>query len=137
MTVNAYLNFNGNCAEAFAYYQKVLGGEIPMSVTMGQAPGGEENANDRDKIMHTRLVLPGGNVIMGSDAPGHYYTQPAGFSVSITVDGPEEGKRIFDALADGGQVRMAFDKTFWAEGFGMAIDKFGTPWMVNAGMTPF
>jgi len=137
MTVNAYLNFNGNCKEAFDYYQKVLGGTIPMSMTMEQAPGGEANAANKDMIMHTRLVLQNGSLIMGSDAPGDYYSQPQGFSVSITVDASAEGKRIFDALADGGQVRMPYEKTFWAEGFGMVVDKFGTPWMVNAGMAEF
>jgi len=136
-TTSAYLNFNGNCKEAFELYQKVLGGEIPMSLTMGQAPDSDPNDPDKDKIMHTRLVLPSGSIIMGSDAMGSYYKTPQGFSVSIMLDSAQDGKRIFDALADGGQVQMPYEKTFWAEGFGACVDRFGTPWMVNAGMVPF
>jgi PhnB protein len=137
IAASAYLNFNGNCKEAFDLYHKVLGGDMPMTVTMGQAPGADPNDPDKDKIMHTRLVLPNGSIIMGSDAMGNYYKTPQGFSVSITLDSAEDGKRIFDALAEGGQIQMPYEKTFWAEGFGAFVDRFGTPWMVNAGMVPF
>jgi PhnB protein len=137
MTANVYLTFSGNCKEAFDYYQKVLGGEIPMAMTMAQEPGADPNSPNKDMIMHTRLVLPDGSTIMGSDAPPEYFSQPQGFSVSITINDPAEGKRIFDALADGGHVKMPYEKTFWAEGFGGLVDRFGTPWMINAGMVPF
>ena len=135
MTINAYLSFNGNCKEAFEFYQKALGGEITYMSTYGESPMAEQTPPEQlDRIMHARLIV-GDAVLMGSDAPPQFFSQPQGFTVSINVDGAEEGKSIFTALSEGGQVRMAFEKTFWAEGFGMVIDKFGTPWMVNAGMS--
>lgn len=134
MQVNTYLNFSGQCKEAFEYYAKVLGGEIVMMMTHRDAPTSVQTPSDMlDTVMHARIQI-GSNVIMGSDAPPQYFTQPAGFSVSIMLDDAAEGKRIFDALADGGTVQMPFEKTFWAEGFGALVDRFGTPWMVNAGL---
>jgi PhnB protein len=82
--------------------------------------------------MHSELHL-GDKVIMGSDAPPQWYTAPGGFSVSLGFDEVEEGQRVFDALAEGGTVKMPLQETFWAKGFGMLIDRFGTPWIVNAG----
>ncbi len=73
-----------------------------------------------------------GNILTGSDAPTGYYSKPQGTYVSLNVDKPAEGKRIFDALAENGQVHMPFEKTFWAAGgFGVAADRFGSMWMVN------
>ena len=68
---------------------------------------------------------------MGSDAPPQFFSQPQGFSVSISVESTDEAERIFKELADGGTVRMPLQETFWAKRFGMLIDRFGTPWMVN------
>ena len=69
--------------------------------------------------------------LMGSDAPPDRYQVPQGTYVSLAVDAPDEGQRIFDALSQGGQVQMPYQKTYWASGFGMFVDRFGTPWMVN------
>jgi PhnB protein len=82
--------------------------------------------------MHSELKL-GDRVIMGSDAPPEWYTTPGGFSVSLQFDDLDAGQRAFDALAEGGTVKMPLRATFWAEGFGMLIDRFGTPWIVNCG----
>jgi uncharacterized glyoxalase superfamily protein PhnB len=73
----------------------------------------------------------GNAVLMGSDAPPQFFSQPQGFSVSISVESTDEAERIFKELADGGTVRMPLQETFWAKRFGMLIDQFGTPWMVN------
>jgi PhnB protein len=133
MKLNPYLTFNGNCREAMEFYRKVLGGQIVMMLTHEGTPAAEFTSPDfMDKIMHARLII-GDNVLMASDSPPQYATTPAGFSVSVVVDDAAEGKRIFDALAEGGNVKMPFEETFWATGFGMLIDRFGTPWMVNAG----
>ena len=78
-------------------------------------------------------VKVGERVIMGSDAPPEWYTTPGGFSVSLGFDEVEEGRGVFEALAEGGTVKMGFQETFWAKGFGMVIDRFGTPWIVNCG----
>ncbi|MGH7559611.1 MAG: VOC family protein [Gemmatimonadales bacterium] len=130
--LHAYLSFNGNCREAFELYQKVLRGKIESSFTFGETPGSEQvPADARDRIMHTTLKV-GDQVIMGSDMPpGQPYEAPRGIYVSINVDETAEAERIFRELSEGGQVVLPIDKTFWAERFGMTVDRFGTPWMVN------
>jgi PhnB protein len=80
--------------------------------------------------MHVRLEV-GDSVLMGSDAPPDRYKPPQGFSVNIAVEKPEEAERIFHALAEGGNVGMPLQQTFWAARFGMVVDRFGIPWMVN------
>jgi PhnB protein len=84
----------------------------------------------QDWIMHIRLAV-GDQILMGSDAPPGYFSEPHGFSVSIVVDTPEEAERIYAALVEGGEAKMPIGETFWAVRFGMLIDKFGIPWMVN------
>jgi PhnB protein len=131
MQLQPYLMFNGQCKEAFQFYERVLGGKIEMMTTFGDAPPGAGGTPEsRDLIMHVRLVV-GDAVLMGSDSPPQYYEKPQGISVSISVKDVSEGERIFNALAEGGKVNMQFSKTFWSPGFGMAVDRFGTPWMVN------
>lgn len=130
MQVHAYLTFNGKCADAFRFYAKVLDGKLEM-MTNGESPVADQTPPDqRDRILHARLDL-GDSVLMGSDAPPQYFTQPQGFSVSIGLKDSAQGERIFRALSEGGTVKMPFAKTFWAERFGMCIDRFGTPWIVN------
>ena len=87
-------------------------------------------AERRDKILHARLAI-GDGVLMGSDAPPDHYEEPKGFSVSLGIDDEKNAERIFHALAEKGTVRMALQKTFWALRFGMVVDRFGIPWMVN------
>ena len=84
----------------------------------------------RGKVLHATLSF-GGQTVSGGDTPPGYYNTPQGFAVAVNVTDPAEGQRIFQALAQGGTVRMPYAKTFWSPGFGMAIDRFGTPWMVN------
>ena len=131
MQINPYLNFNGQCEEAFRFYEKLLGGKIEFMGTFGDSPEAETHPTMHDKIMHAKMVV-GGQAIMGSDAPQGYYSKPQGNYISINVDKPAEARRIFDGLAQNGEVHMPFEKTFWAAGgFGMVADRFGTPWMVN------
>jgi PhnB protein len=84
----------------------------------------------RNKILHARLVI-GDQVLMGSDAPPEHYQKPQGFSVSIGLKDTAEAERIFHALAEKGTVQMPIQETFWAARFGMLVDQFGTPWMIN------
>ena len=84
------------------------------------------------RVMHVTMQF-GDQVLQGADAPPGQFTQPAGFSVALHFDDAAEGERAFTALAQGGTVKMPFQATFWAKGFGMLIDQFGTPWIVNAG----
>ncbi|HEU4751933.1 MAG TPA: VOC family protein [Armatimonadota bacterium] len=126
-----YLNFNGNCREAFSFYEQCFGGKIVAMFTHGETPAGEHCPGDwQELIMHARLTFDGG-VLMASDAPPDRYEKPQGIWVSLHPETPAEAERIFHALAEGGDVMMPIQKTFWAERFGMVTDRFGIPWMVN------
>lgn len=131
MQLNPYLHFNGRCEEAFKLYEKVLGGKIEVMLPHEGTPAAEHVPPEwKKKIMHARLNI-GDQVLMASDAPPGHYHQPQGFTVSISIKDPAEAERIFKALADKGKITMPLDKTFWAQRFGMLVDQFGIPWMVN------
>jgi len=131
MKVTTYLGFKGNCREAFDTYAKVLGGKITFRMTYGESPMPGTDPSAKDNIMHNTLELPGGDLLQGADAPPGQGSAHSGFCVCVSFNDAAESKKIFDALAEGGKVQMPFDKTFWSPGFGMCIDKFGVPWMVN------
>lgn len=130
MKINPYLVFKGNCREAFQAYEKILGGKIEGISTFGEAPPGMSQPGWSDKVMHAFMTF-GDNVLMASDAPPEHYEPMKGMSVSLNVDTPQEAERIWKSLAEGAQVRMELQPTFWAERFGMLVDRFGTPWMIN------
>ncbi len=132
--LDSYLFFDGNCAEAMRFYEQTLGGKIEMSMTYGQSPEPEHcPAGSQDRIMHASLLLDGRR-LMASDVPaGEAAKGMHGFALSLNYPTADEARRIFDALGAGGQPIMPFGKTFWAEGFGMVTDRFGTPWMVGGG----
>lgn len=132
MHLNPYLFFDGGCEAAFTLYAQTLRGEFEMLMRYGDAPDSDCHPDVRDRVIHACLKF-GGQRLMGSDAcpPQHPYTRPEGFSVCVNVDSAAEARRIFDAFAEGGQVRAPLDKTFFAEAWGMLVDRFGTPWMIN------
>jgi PhnB protein len=131
MQLNPYLVFNGNCEAAFRFYEKVLGGKIEAMLPHEGTPAAEHVPPEwRNKIMHARLSV-GDKVLMGSDAPPEHYEAMKGFSVTLGIDRPADAERIFHALAEKGTVRLPIQKTFWAARFGMLVDQFGTPWMIN------
>jgi PhnB protein len=131
MDVAPYLNFQGECAAAFAFYEKCLGGRIESLQTFGESPMTDQVPADwRGKVLHARLVV-GDKALLGSDAPPGRYNTPQGMMVSLSLPRLADAERIFGALADGGKVTMPFQKTFWSPGFGMAVDRFGIPWIVN------
>lgn len=129
--LDSYLFFDRNCADAMRFYEKTLGGKLDMQ-TVGDSPVAAECPNgSADLIVHARLEFDGG-VLMASDNLAETPHEPMqGFSLSLSY--PESGaaKRMFDTLCQGGKVVMPFGKTFWSDGFGMLVDRFGTPWMVN------
>lgn len=134
MQLTAYLNFNGNCREAFAHYQKALGGEITAMATWGASPAAEHVPPEaHDQIIHASLVLDSGAQIMASDTPGEMFEKASGTSVCVQVDDAATAERVFSALSEGGTIKMPMEGTFFAERFGMAIDRFGIPWMVIFG----
>ena len=131
MKLNTYLSFNGQCEAAFKFYAQVLGGQVVFSMTWGESPMAAQMPPETHKsIMHSTLRI-GEGILMGADAPPEYFRNPQGFSVSLSISDKAEAERVFNELAAGGEVKMPFEKTFWAAGFGMCIDKFGIPWMVN------
>jgi PhnB protein len=135
MQSNTYLNFNGDCEAAFKFYEQCLGGKIVAKMTYGESPMAEQATPEQlDKIIHLHLTV-GDMVLMGADCPPEYFEKPQGFNVNLQFDNVEEGERIFNALAENGTVKMPFEKTFWAERFGMVVDQFGTPWMINCFVT--
>lgn len=132
MKMSVHLNFNGNCRDAFALYQKVFGVQQQMLMTYGEAPAGAPVPPDwKDKVMHTSIPM-GEAMLMGCDAPPDRSKPMAGFQVSVGSSNQAEVKRIFDALQDGGSIQMPLQKTFWSPLFGMCTDKFGVGWMVGS-----
>lgn len=133
MQVNPYLTFNGQCAEAIKFYERVLGGKITFQQTWGESPmASEVPAETHNKIMHATIDLDGSNV-MCADSPPDHYQAPRGIHITLNYKDPAEGERVFNLLAEGGQIEMPFQITFWSSGFGMCVDRFGIPWMVNCG----
>jgi len=131
MQMNPYLLFDGRCEAAFKFYAKVLGGKIEAMMPHEGTPAAEHVPSEwRSKIVHARMVV-GDKVLMGSDAPPDRHEAMKGISVMLGVEKPAEAERIFNALAEGADVRMPLQKTFWAERFVMLVDQFGTPWMIN------
>jgi PhnB protein len=132
-TVNPYLTFNGNCAEAFTFYKSVFGGEFRQISKFGDMPGEEMSAEDKNRILHVSLPISKETILMGSDShprmgkvnPGQH------MSLSIGADSKEEADKIFNGLAAGGKITMPIADTFWGAYFGMLVDKFGFDWMVN------
>src|SRR5664279_2528880 len=119
MRFTPYLNFNGDCAEAFKFYAQTFQAKIEMMMTHGDSPmAGQTPADWKDKIMHARLTV-GDQMLMGSDAPPENYYKSKGLCVAIGVAEPAEADRVFAALADGGEVQMPIQETFWAKRFGM------------------
>lgn len=136
MQINPYLNFDGQCAEAFRFYQQVFGGTMEVMMTHGESPICDEvPAEWHERILHARLVIDG-TVLMGSDCPPNYYEKPTSITVALQVEDTARAERIFHALAEGGQVTMPFEKSFWADRFGMVTDKYGIPWMINGAPLP-
>jgi PhnB protein len=131
MDLSPYLNFNGQCAAAFAVYAKCFGGTITFTQTFGESPMKDQVPADwHDKIMHATLKI-GDKVLFGGDAPPSHYAPVQGIHVSVGGISPAEGERIFKVLSESGKVTMPFQKTFWSPGFGSTVDRFGIPWMVN------
>ena len=132
-SLNPYLNFNGNAAEAFSFYQSVLGGEMFLQ-KMSDAPGAEDlPANEKDYAMHVSLPV-GSNVLMASDcleSQGHKLVVGNNNYISLSPDSREEADHIFNGLSAGGTVEMPMADMFWGDYFGSFKDKFGVQWMIN------
>jgi len=131
MQINPYLFYDSNCEAAFKFYEKALGAKIEMLLRNEDGPEGMSPPERSKKIMHGRISIDG-QVLMASDAPPDHFHKPQGFSVSLTIKDPLDAERKFKALSEGGSLNMPFGKTFFSKGFGMCVDQFGIPWMVNS-----
>jgi PhnB protein len=135
ITINPYLNFNGNTEEAFNFYKSVFGGEFMALVRFKDTPeGGKMPPGDQEKIMHVSLPIGKGNVLMATDAlesMGQTLKAGNNFYISISPESEKEATRLFNGLSAGGKIEMPLQKTFWNAYFGMFADRFGIQWMVN------
>ena len=136
MQFQPYLMFDGNCAQAMRFYERVIGGKLEPLLQFSEMPEpcADLPAGGGDRIAHACLALDGALLMASDTMPGQPYEGMKNFSVALTFPTPDAARVVFDALAEGGQVTMPLGKTFWAEAFGMVTDRFGTPWMVNGGM---
>ena len=133
MQLNPHLSFNGQCEAAFKFYEKCLHGKIITLMTYGDSPMAEQTpAAWHGKIIHATFAL-GDQRLTGADVTVESYRKPQGFSVLLNIGDATEADRIFKALAENGVVLMPIQETFWALRFGMLVDQFGTPWMINCG----
>ena len=133
--MNPYINFNGRCSEALDHYQQVLGAKLLFQHSWAESPMAHQApSGNGDAIMHATLQFPDGSLLMAADCPPEYFRPMQGFSLSVNAASVGDAERIFAGLSEGGQVTMPLEPTFWAERFGMCIDRFGTPWMVNCEM---
>lgn len=132
MKLNPYLEFDGDCADAFAFYARVLGEPVPQMMRFGDAPGSENlPPGSADRVMHVTLPV-GDQMLMGSDTtPGQPFDGVRGMSVALHPQDAGTAERLFRDLSEGGRVTMPMERTFWAERFGMLVDRFGVPWMIN------
>lgn len=131
MQLNPYLTFDGQCEKAFKFYERCLGGKIEAMITHRGSPMAQQSPPEwQDKILHARLTV-GDEVLMGSDGMPGCHEKASGFSVSLGIADPADAERIFNALSENGAVRMPLQQTFWALRFGMLVDQFGIPWMIN------
>jgi PhnB protein len=132
--LNTYLFFDGTCADAMRFYERTLGGKLSLMTHAESPMAAQTPPGSADRIMHARLDFDGGMLMASDWMAGQPYGGMKGFSLSLIYPTAAEARRMFDTLVQGGQVTMPMDKTFWAEAFGMLVDRFGTPWMVNGGM---
>ena len=127
--LNPYLNFNGNARQALEFYNSVFGGSLNLN-TFGDF--GAQGTPDADKIMHGQLETDAGYTIMAADVPGHMQYEPiAGASVSLSGDDADALRGYWQKLSEGGTTTMPMEKQAWGDEFGMCVDKFGVPWLVN------
>ncbi|WP_332733344.1 VOC family protein [Flavihumibacter sp.] len=135
-TTNTYLNFNGNCEEAFNFYKSVFGGEFNYLGRFGDMPASEDykvSEADKNKVMHVSLPI-GSSILMGSDTGGEWapgFVLGNNFSISVTANSKEEADTLFNGLSDGAKITMPMASTFWGDYFGMLTDKFGVNWMMS------
>ena len=134
----AYLAFNGTCADAMRFYERALEAKLELLLTTGASPIAAHCPPDtHERILHARLALPGGGMLMAGDCPTTVpYEGIKGVSLTLNYDTIPEAERAFKALSEGGSITMPMQPAFWAKSWGMLVDRFGTPWIVNGELLP-
>ena len=129
MKLRTYLNYGGNCKQAFRFYEEHLGGKITMMMTHGQGPNaGKVPAEQKNTILHARLEL-GNTVVMGADIPKSEPMRSA--YLTLTVDSEKEAERVYALLSEGGQIFMPLNTYPFSRKFGWLSDKYGVSWQLN------
>jgi len=132
--LNAYLSFDGNCADAMRFYASVLDAKLEALITYGNSPDASQMPpGNADRVMHAYLVHKDFALMAGDSMVGQPFEGMRGIMMALTYPTASEAKRVFELLAKGGNIQMPLGETFWAEAFGMVTDRFGTPWAVNGG----
>ena len=126
-----FVSFDGNCREAMTWYAALFGAPDPTIMTYGDAPPDSMPGIDPGMVMYADVRV-GSGMLMGADTVMGRHVPAQGMTVMVDPPDGAEGRRIFDALAEGGEVTMPFEATFWSSGFGMVRDRFGTPWIVSS-----
>ena len=130
MQLHTYLNYGGNCEEAFKFYEQHLGGKITMLMRHGEQPNAQQVPPEwKRAVLHARMNI-GGTELLGADIPPDRFQPIRSAYLSLTIDTSEETERVFALLSDGGQVFMPLEETFFASRFAMLRDRFGTSWML-------
>ena len=130
MKLLTYLNYGGNCEQAFRFYEQHLGGEITAMMTHGQMPGPSNMPPElKNTILHARMNI-GGTELLGSDVPPDRFQPMRSVYLSLSLDSSSEAERVYGLLSEGGQIFMPMEETFFAFRFAMLRDKFGTSWMI-------
>jgi PhnB protein len=129
-TLNPYLAFDSNARQAMEFYRDVFGGDLRIN-TFGEF--GSQDSAEADKIMHAQLETDNGFTLMASDTPAGMQRRNQGDNISISLSGDDSAqlRGYWEKLSDGGTVTMPLEKQMWGDEFGMCVDKFGVPWMVN------
>jgi PhnB protein len=134
MAVTPYLFLDGRCEEAIEFYKKNLGAQVGMMMRFKEAPADHKAPpGTENKIMHASITINGAPIMLSDGMAKSNKPEFKGFSLSLDAKDPSEGKRMFDALSQGGQVQQPLVETFFAKSFGMVADKFGVGWMIIAG----
>ena len=136
MGVSLHLSFDGRCEEAFRFYEKALGGKIRTMLTYAASPMAAQFPEMGEKILHASLVVGGDTTLAGADVSPEQYRKPQGFQALVDAADPADAERMFAALAEGGNVEMPLQETFWALRFGVVTDRFGVMWEVNCEQAP-
>ena len=130
MQLHTYLNYGGNCEDAFRFYEQHLGATITMLMHHGEQPGAQPSPPGlQGKVLHARMTL-GGAEVSGADVPAERFQPMRSAYLSLTVDTIAEAERLYALLTDGGQIFMKMEETFFAHRFAMLRDRFGTSWML-------